>query len=81
MSARLNEFGREYSKRTVIGGECLIQFCHFATDCRGRLYQIDTVAQLRKIEGGLHTGYPSTYYHHRPHFLIVCSRNVLVHII
>ena len=80
MSARLNEFGREYSKRTVIGGECLIQFCHFATDCRGRLYQIDTVAQLSKVKGGLHTRYTSTHYHYRPHFFIVCLRSVLIHV-
>ena len=80
MSTRLNEFGREYSEGTVISGECLIQFCHFTTDCRGRFYQIDTVAQLSKVKGGLHTRYTSTHYHYCPHFLIVCLRNVLVHV-
>lgn len=80
MSTRLNEFGREYSKGTVIGGKCFIQFRHFATDGRGRLYQIDAVAQLSKVKRGLYTRYATTHYHYSPHFFIVCLRSVLIHV-
>jgi len=79
MSARLDEFGREYSKCTVIGGESFIQFRHFATDGRRGLNQINAVAQFSKVEGGLDTRYSAPYYHYCAHFFVVYLRSTLIH--
>ena len=50
MSARLNEFGRQYSEGTVIGGKGFVKLGHLATNSRRRLHQVNAVAQLCKVE-------------------------------
>ena len=44
MSARLNEFGRQYSEGTVIGGKCFVELRHLTADGGRRLHQVDAVA-------------------------------------
>jgi hypothetical protein len=64
MPADLDQFGRENSHGTVIGGEGLVQLGHDATDGGGPLHKVDIITGIGQIQCGLHPGNASTDYHH-----------------
>ena len=64
MPADLDQFGREDSHGTVIGGEGLVQLGHDATDGGGPLHEVDIIAGIGQIQCGLHPGNASTDHHH-----------------
>jgi hypothetical protein len=50
MPADLDQFGRDNSHGTVIGGKSLVQLGHHPSDCSGALHQIDKIARICKIQ-------------------------------
>ena len=63
MPADLDQFGRDNSHGTVIGGEGLVQLGHDATDGGGSLHEVDIIAGIGQIQCGLHPGNASTDHH------------------
>jgi hypothetical protein len=63
--ADLDQFGRNNSHGTVIGGEGLVQLRHDATDSRRPFNQMNIKAGISKIQCRLHTGYAGTHYQYR----------------
>ena len=63
MPADLDQFGREYSHRAVIGGIGLVKLGHMAANGRSFLNQIHLVPRSGKIKGGLNAADPSTNNH------------------
>jgi hypothetical protein len=63
--ADLDQFRRNNSHGTVIGGKRLIQLRHHPTDGACLLYQINIETGIREIKGRLHTGDSTTYNHYR----------------
>jgi hypothetical protein len=51
MPADLDQFGRDNSHGTVIGGKGLIQLGHDPADGRGFFEEIDIVSGIRQIKG------------------------------
>jgi hypothetical protein len=63
MPADLDQFGRDDSHGTVIGGKCLVQLGHQPSNGRGFFKKIDVITGFREVEGGLHTRDASTHHH------------------
>jgi hypothetical protein len=63
MPADLDQFGRENSHGTVIGGEGLVQLGHEATDGGGPFHKVDKIAGIGQIQCGLHPDNASTNHH------------------
>jgi hypothetical protein len=62
--ADLDQFGRDNSHGTVVGGEGLVQLGHDAPD-RWRFFeQVDVVSGICQIEGRLHSRDPASDNHH-----------------
>jgi len=68
--ADLDQLGRDNSHGTVIGGKGLVKLGHDPTNGWFFLNQMNQVAGIRKIQGGLHPGDTATNYHHGPHRLV-----------
>ena len=64
MPADLDQFGREDSHGTVIGGEGLVQLGHDPTDGGGPFHKVDIITGIGQIQCGLHPGNASTDHHH-----------------
>jgi hypothetical protein len=63
MPADLDQFRRDNSHGTIIGGEGLVQFAHDPTN-GGRFFdQVDIVSGICQIEGRLQSGNSSAYNH------------------
>jgi hypothetical protein len=56
MPADLDQFGRNNSHGTIVGGKGLIKFAHHAAYGGGCLHQVHEVTGVSEIKGGLHTG-------------------------
>jgi hypothetical protein len=56
MPADLDQFGRDNSHRTVIGGEGLVQLGHQSTDGGRLFHEVHQVSGVGKIQGCLHSG-------------------------
>jgi hypothetical protein len=63
MPADLNQFGREDSHGTVIGGEGLVQLGHDTADGRGPFHEVEIIAGIGQIQCGLHPSNASTDHH------------------
>jgi hypothetical protein len=61
MPADLDQFRRNNSHGTVIGGKCLIQLRHGPADGRAFFHQVNVVAGICQIQSGLHTGNASAH--------------------
>jgi hypothetical protein len=62
--ADLDQFGRDNSHGTVVGGEGLVQLGHDAPD-RWRFFeQVDVISGICQIQGRLHPGDPASDNHH-----------------
>ena len=59
MPADLDQFGRENSHGTVIGGKGLIELGHMPANARPLLHQINFESRTSKIKRGLNTTDPS----------------------
>ena len=64
MPADLDQFGRDNSHGTVIGGKGLVQLGHQPTYGGRPLHQIDIIAGVGQIQSRLHTGNTPTHHHH-----------------
>jgi hypothetical protein len=62
MPADLDQFGRNNSHGTVIGGKGFVQLRHDAADGRRPFNQVNIKAGIGKIQCGLHTGNAGTHY-------------------
>jgi len=62
--ADLDQFGRDNSHGTVVGGEGLVQLGHDASDRWRFLEQVDVISGICQIQGRLHPGDPSSDNHH-----------------
>ena len=70
MPADLDQFRRYNSHGTIIGWKCLIQLRHGPADGRAFFHEVNVVAGICQIQGGLHTGNASTYDHYgSPQFI------------
>jgi len=56
MPADLDQFGGDNSHGAFIGGEGLVELCHYAAYGRGLLQQVDVIPGVGQIQGGLHPG-------------------------
>jgi hypothetical protein len=65
MPADLDQFRRDNSHGTVVGGKRLIQLGHNPADGRGFLEEIDVIPGIREIKGGLHSGDSSAHDQNR----------------
>ena len=63
MPADLDQFGREYSHGTVIGGEGLVKLGHMAANGRRLVNQINLKTRGAEIKGGLNAADPATDNH------------------
>jgi hypothetical protein len=54
--ADLDQYGGNNSHGAVVGGKCFVQLGHDPADGGGFFKQIDVVAGIGQIQGGLHTG-------------------------
>ena len=63
MPADLDQFRRDNSHGTVVGGEGLVQLRHGAPDGGGLLEKVHIIARVRQIESGLHSGNAATDDH------------------
>jgi hypothetical protein len=54
--ADLDQFGRDNSHGTIVGGEGLIELGHHPPDGAGFLHQMNIISRIRHIQGGLHPG-------------------------
>jgi hypothetical protein len=64
MPADLDQFGRDNSHGTVIGGKGLVQLRHQPTYGGRPLHQIDIIAGVGQIQSRLHPGNTPTHHHH-----------------
>jgi hypothetical protein len=69
MPADLDQFGRDHSHGTVVGGKGLIQLSHDPADGWRTFHQIDIIAGVRCIEGSLHACDTGTHNHYRPTYI------------
>jgi hypothetical protein len=58
--ADLDQFGRDNSHGTIIGGESFVQLSHNSANGRGFFDEIDIISRVGKIQSRLHPGNPST---------------------
>jgi hypothetical protein len=56
MPADLDQFGRDNSHRTVVGGEGLVQLGHQSADGGRLFHEMHQVSGVGKIQGCLHSG-------------------------
>jgi hypothetical protein len=63
MPADLDQFRREYSHGTVIGGKGLVKLGHMTADARRLFNQVDFKTRSGKIERGLNAADPATDNH------------------
>ncbi len=59
----LDQLGREYSHRTVIGGEGFIQLGHVAPDGGSPVNQVNLEAHCGQVQGSLDPADPSADHH------------------
>jgi hypothetical protein len=64
MPADLDQFGREDSDGTVIGGKGLVELGHMAANGRRFVNQVNLKPRSGKVERGLNTADPSADHHH-----------------
>jgi hypothetical protein len=64
MPADLDQFGREYSHRAVIGWKGLVKLGHMASNAWCLFNQVDPKPCGGKIQGGLNTADPSADNHY-----------------
>jgi hypothetical protein len=64
MPADLDQFGRDNSHRTIIGGKGFIQLTHDTADGRGLLDQMNQISGFGQVQGCLHAGNSGTHHHH-----------------
>ena len=64
MPADLDQFGREYSDGTVIGGKGLVELGHMAANGRSLVDQVNFKTRSGKIKRGLNTADSSTNNHY-----------------
>lgn len=77
MPADLDQYRRDNSHRTVIGGECLVQLRHHPAN-GGRFFEkVNVVSGICQIKGGLHAGNTATYDQNRTNY-ILCHCFVLL---
>jgi hypothetical protein len=63
--ADLDQFGRDNSHGTVIGGKGLIQLRHNPADGTGFFNEIDIITGIGHIQRRLHSRDPTTDHHYR----------------
>ena len=61
MPADLDQFWRDDSHGTVIGGKSLIQLGHAPADGRAFFQEIDVISRISQIYCGLHSCNPAAY--------------------
>jgi hypothetical protein len=54
--ADLDQFGRDNSHGTVVGGKGLVQLCHHPAYGRAFFQKVDIVPGIGQVQGGLHPG-------------------------
>jgi hypothetical protein len=67
--ADLDQFGRENSHGTVIGGKGLVQLRHHPTDGAGFFDQIHIKTGIGQIQSRLHPGDSAAHHHHGTDYL------------
>ncbi len=55
MPADLDQYGRDDSHGTVVGGKCFVQLRHDAPDGRRFFEKVNVISGIRQIQGGLHS--------------------------
>jgi hypothetical protein len=73
MPADLDQFGRDDSHGTVIGGKGFIQLRHQTANGGRLLQQIDIVSGIGQIQGRLHSGNAAADNHDRSHKTVLLS--------
>ncbi len=80
MPAGLDELGREDAHRAVVGGEGLVQPGHDAADGRVGLEEVDLLAGVGQVEGGLDAADAATDDKHRADGWIAVGLNHDLHL-
>ena len=62
MPADLDQFWRDDSHGTVVGGESLVKLRHHPANGRGSFQEMNRVTGISQIQGGLHPGNAPSYY-------------------
>jgi len=62
MPTDIQQLRRQNSYCAVIGGKGLVQLGHLAADAGVLLDQMNLDAHLAKVQGSLHSGYPTADY-------------------
>jgi hypothetical protein len=75
--ADLDQLGGDDSHGTIVGGEGLIELCHYPAYGWQFFHQIDVVAGVGKIEGRLHAGDSASDYHNGAYNLF--TLDVVIH--
>jgi hypothetical protein len=57
--SRGNEFRRNNSHGTIVGGECLVELCHKTADTGSRLYQVNLETRIGKVKRCLYSTDPA----------------------
>ena len=65
MPADLDQFRREDSHGTIVGGKGLVQFTHDTADGGGLLHEFDQKTGIGKIQGSLHARNTGPHHHDR----------------
>jgi hypothetical protein len=68
MPADLDQFGRDDSHGTIVGGKSLIQLGHGAPDGRALFQQVHVIAGVCQIQGRLHAGNATAYNQYGPFY-------------
>ena len=63
--ADLDQLGGDNSHGTIIGGKGFVDLRHGAADGRAFFHQVDEIAGIGQIQGGLHPGDTTADHHHR----------------
>jgi len=58
--ADLDQFGRDNSHGTIVGGKGLVQLRHCPSDGRGGFHKVDEKPGIGQIESRLHPGNPAS---------------------
>jgi hypothetical protein len=66
MPADLDQFGRDNSHRTVVGGEGLVQLGHQSADGGRLFHEVHQVSGVGKIQGCLHSGDTASHNQNGP---------------
>ena len=74
MPADLDQFGRDDSHGTVVGGKGLVKLSHDAPNGGRSFNELDKKARIGKIKSRLHAGDAAANHHYRTAYLRHCSR-------